>query len=134
MSDEQIRSWLTQFRTITMVGLSNNPSRDSHHVAEYLLGHGYSVHGVNPVISEALGQVVYPTLSEAPSPVEFVDVFRRSDTLPALVDEIVALGTVKVVWLQLGVSHEESEARLRASGIGVISDRCIKIEHQRLFR
>lgn len=134
MSDEELRQWLTQYRTITMVGLSNNPARDSHHVAEYLLAHGFAVHGVNPVIAEALGQQVYPSLAEAPSPVEFVDVFRRSDTLPTLVDEILSLGTVKVVWLQLGVSHEESEARLRDAGIHVVVDRCIKVEHQRLFR
>ena len=133
MSDAQITLWLTQHRVITMVGLSNNPTRDSHHVAEYLLANGFTVHGVNPVISEALGRPVYASLSEAPEPVEFVDVFRRSDTLPALVDEILALGTVRVVWLQLGVTHTESEARLRAAGIHVVADRCLKIEHQRLF-
>jgi predicted CoA-binding protein len=134
MSDDQIKLWLTKYQTITMVGLSNNPDRDSYRVADYLVAHGFSVHGVNPVVTEALGQHVYPSLAAVPTPVEFVDVFRRADTLPLLVDEILALGTVRVVWLQLGVAHAESESRLRAAGIGVISDRCIKIEHQRLFR
>jgi predicted CoA-binding protein len=133
MSDTQIRSWLSQYRTITMVGLSNNPTRDSYQVAEYLMAHGFTVHGVNPVIPDALGHTVYPSLSATPAPVEFVDVFRRPDTLPALVDEILALGTVKIVWLQLGVTHIDSETRLRAAGIEVIADRCLKIEHRRLF-
>lgn len=133
MSDAQMTVWLTQYRTITMVGLSNNPTRDSHHVAAYLLAKECIVYGVNPGISEAWGKPVYASLSEVPEPVEFVDVFRRSETLPALVDEILALGTVQLVWLQLGVTHTESEARLRAAGIHVVADRCLKIEHQRLF-
>lgn len=133
MSDAQMTVWLTEYRTITMVGLSNNPTRDSHHVAAYLLAKEYIVYGVNPGISEAWGKPVYASLSEVPEPVEFVDVFRRSETLPALVDEILALGTVQLVWLQLGVTHTESEARLRAAGIHVVADRCLKIEYQRLF-
>ncbi|MFT6398085.1 MAG: putative CoA-binding protein [Bradymonadia bacterium] len=133
MSD--IKQILGEYRTLHIVGLSSNESRDSHRVAQYLQTHGYRTIPINPREETVLGEVSYPSLAAAAAaaPVRLVDVFRRGDALPGIVGDILELGTVEIVWLQLDVHHEESEARLRDAGITVVADKCIKVEHSRLF-
>jgi predicted CoA-binding protein len=116
-----------------MVGLSSNPFRPSHFAAIYLISEGYDVIPVNPREREVLGRTSYPALSAIPGPrVEVVDIFREPSAVPAIVDESIAVGA-KVIWMQLGVIHDEAAARARAAGLEVVMDRCMKIEHARFF-
>jgi len=132
-SDEEVRSVLTTARTIAIVGLSDKPERDSNEVARYLRSQGYRIVPVNPGIGEAVGERSYPTLSAIPAhrKIDIVDVFRRSDQVPPVVDEAIAR-SVPVVWMQLGVEHAEAAARARAAGVIALENRCIMAEHRRL--
>jgi predicted CoA-binding protein len=121
-----------QYRRIAMVGLSSNEFRPSHFAAKYLLAEGYDVIPVNPREKEILGQVCYPSVTVIPGGVEVVDIFREPAAVPGIVDEAIAIGA-KVVWMQLGVIHEEAAERAVAAGIEVVMDRCMKIEHARFF-
>jgi predicted CoA-binding protein len=125
---------LTTYKTIAMVGLSDEPMRPSHFAAIYMLAEGYDIIPVNPRLAGAtiLGQTVYASLSEIPRPVEIVDVFRRAEHCPAIAEEAVKIGA-KVLWLQLGVKSPEAEAIARAGGLDFVQDRCVKIEHARFF-
>lgn len=128
-----MRRVLTEHETIHVVGLSSNPARASHGVSRYLCAAGYDVVPVNPRESTVLGLEAIASLLESPSPVRFVDAFRRSEFLPELTEQILALGTVEVVWLQLGVRDQACEARLRDAGIEVFTDVCILVAHRRLL-
>ena len=132
-SDSDLRRILSSTRTVAVVGLSDKPDRDSHSVAAYLQSMGYRVVPVNPAVPQVLGEPSYPSLSAIPPdvPVDLVDVFRRSDQVPSIVDEALAR-QVPVIWLQLGVEHPEATRRARAAGTTVIENRCIRTEHQRL--
>ena len=123
---------LERYRRIGMVGLSSNPFRPSHFAAIYLISEGYDVIPVNPRESSVLGRTSYPSLSAIPGGVEVVDIFREPAAVPPIVDEAIAIGA-KVIWMQLGVIHEEAAARARAAGLQVVMDRCMKIEHARFF-
>jgi predicted CoA-binding protein len=123
---------LERYRRVAMVGLSSNPFRPSHFAALYLLAEGYDVIPVNPRETEILGRKSYPSVSAIPGGVEVVDIFREPAAVPAVVEEAIAAGA-KVVWMQLGVIHEEAAARARAAGLEVVMDRCMKIEHARFF-
>ena len=123
---------LERYRRIAMVGLSSNPFRPSHFAAIYLLSEGYDVVPVNPRESSVLGCASFPSLSAIPGPVEVVDIFREPAAVPAIVEEAIAIGA-KVVWMQLGVIHEQAAERARAAGLEVVMDRCMKIEHARFF-
>jgi uncharacterized protein len=123
---------LETYRRIAMVGLSANPFRPSHFAAIYLISEGYDVIPVNPREKEVLGRKSYPNLSSIPGPVEVVDIFREPAAVPAIVDEAIAVGA-KVIWMQLGVIHNEAAEKARAAGLEVVMDRCMKIEHARFF-
>jgi predicted CoA-binding protein len=123
---------LTEYKRIAIVGLSANPFRPSHFVAIYLISQGYDVIPVNPREKEILGRKCYASLRDIPGPVDVVDVFRDPSAVPAIVDEAIEIGA-KVLWLQLGVIHEEAAAHAREAGLTVVMDRCMKIEHARLF-
>jgi predicted CoA-binding protein len=123
---------LKKYKRIAMVGLSGNEFRPSHFAAKYLLAEGYQVIPVNPREKSILGQVSYPTITSIPGGVEVVDIFREPAAVPAIVDEAIAVGA-KVVWMQLGVIHEEAAAKAAAAGLEVVMDRCMKIEHARFF-
>src|SRR5580692_4282691 len=123
---------LEKYKRIAMVGLSGNEFRPSHFAAKYLLAEGYQVIPVNPREKLILGQVSYPTIASIPGGVEVVDIFREPSAVPALVEEAIAAGA-KVVWMQLGVIHEEAAARALEAGLEVVMDRCVKIEHARFF-
>ena len=118
-------------RTIAMVGASANASRASNFVATYLLAEtDYEVWFVNPRETEILGRPVYPSLAELPGPPDLVDVFRRPADLPEVADEAVAAGA-STLWLQLGLRDEAVADHAAAAGLGVVMDRCVKIEHAR---
>ncbi len=123
---------LERYRRIAMVGLSSNPFRPSHFAAIYLLSEGYDVIPVNPRETEVLGRKSYSSVLDVPPPVEVVDIFREPAAVPAIVEEAIAAGA-KVVWMQLGVIHEEAARRAREAGLEVVMDRCMKIEHARFF-
>lgn len=134
MTDEisRLRRILADYRNVAVVGLSANWYRPSYFAAKYLLDHGYNVIPVNPVYPEILGRRSYPDLRSVPEPVDVVDIFRRPEEVPALVDEAIAIGA-KVVWMQIGIVHEEAAARAREAGLEVVMNRCMKIEYGRLF-
>jgi predicted CoA-binding protein len=123
---------MERYKHIAMVGLSSNPFRPSHFAAIYLLAHGYDVTPVNPRENQVLGRKSYSSLLEAPGPIEIVDIFRESAAVPAIVEQALARGA-KVIWMQLGVIHEEAAERARQAGLEVVMDRCMKIEHARFF-
>lgn len=127
-----LRRILMQNRTIAVVGLSANWHRPSYFAAKYMLEHGYTVIPVNPAYREVLGQKCYASLREVPQPVDIVDCFRRAEDIPAIADEAIAVGA-KVLWLQLGVINREAVRKAEAAGLDVVMDRCVKIEHARLF-
>ena len=129
--DAEMRDLLTTSRTIAVVGHSDKPHRDSHRIAQYLREVGYRVYAVNPTLEAIDGERVYPDLQSLPEPIDIVDVFRRAIFLPEIVEAAVAIHA-RAVWGQLGVSHTQAEARARAAGLIVVSNRCILVEHERL--
>jgi predicted CoA-binding protein len=135
-TDADFRRILTETRTVACVGVSMNPVRPSYYVARYLSLKGKTVIPVNPghAGKRLFGQTVRASLSEIAEPIDMLDIFRRSEAVPGLVDEALdALPGLKVIWMQIGVEHAEAAAKARAAGIEVIQNRCPKIEYQRLF-
>jgi predicted CoA-binding protein len=122
---------LREARTVAVVGLSPNPERPSHRVARYLQEQGYRIVPVNPTVQSVLGERSYPSLAEIPEPVDVVDVFRRSEDVPPVVEQAIAIGA-RVVWMQEGVVHPEAAERARTAGLAVVMDRCMRKEHSRL--
>lgn len=116
--------------SVALVGVSANPLRSSNFVATYLVRTPYRVYAVNPNYDQVLGLKAYPTLADLPEVPDIVDVFRRPEELPAVVEEAIAVGA-PAVWFQLGLRHEEAAARAREAGLTVVQDRCLKIEHAR---
>lgn len=127
-----LRRILQQNRTIAVVGLSANWYRPSYFAAKYLQEHGYRVIPVNPQYDSVLGEKCYKALADIPEKVDVVDCFRRGEEIPALAREAVAIGA-KVLWMQLGVASAEGRRIAEAAGLDVVEDRCMKIEHGRLF-
>ena len=131
---DPIRSLLASARTIAVIGCSANPERDSHRVAAYLQRAGYRVIPVNPGFDELLGERCYRDLAEIPGEVEIdiVDVFRRSEHVPPVAEQAIARGA-RALWLQLGITHPDAERRAAEAGLQVVSNRCLKVEHQLRF-
>jgi predicted CoA-binding protein len=127
-----LRRILSQNRVIAVVGLSADWFRPSYFAAKYMQEHGYTVIPVNPRYREILGQKCYPSLREIPVKVDIVDCFRKTADIMPLCDDAVAIGA-KVLWQQLGVKNEAAVAKARAAGLDAVVDRCVKIEHGRLF-
>ncbi|MEM7644587.1 MAG: CoA-binding protein [Pseudomonadota bacterium] len=135
-SDDLLRDVLTQARTFACVGVSPNPVRPSHYVGRYLSLKGYRVVPVNPghVGTELFGVSVVGDLAEIEEPVDVLDVFRRPEVVPGLVEEaLAALPGLSCVWLQIGIVSPEAEAMCDAAAVTIIQNRCPKIEYQRLF-
>jgi len=130
---ERIAELLKNARTIAVVGLSDNPFRVSYDVSQYMQSQGYRIIPVNPEIRESLGERAYPTLSDVPERIDLVNVFRRPEFVPEVVEEAIRL-KVPAIWLQEGVVHEAAAEKARAAGIFVVMDRCILKEHRRLGR
>ena len=127
-----LRRLLHDCRTIAVVGLSANWYRPSYFAAKYMLDHGYTIIPVNPAYQEVLGQKCYPSLKDIPVRVDMVDCFRKSEEIPALATEAIAIGA-RVLWMQLGVVSEAAKRTALDAGLEVVMDRCVKIEHARLF-
>ena len=126
------RDLLLRNRRISMVGLSANPSRPSYRAAVHMVAYGYDVVPVNPNVDEVLGRPAVPSLSEVEGPLGIVDVFRRVEEIPPVVEEALAVGC-SAVWLQLGLVSPEAQAMCREAGVPFVQDRCIKMEHCRWF-
>ena len=127
-----LRRIMIDYKRVAMVGLSTDWSRPSNFAAKYLLDHGFEVIPVNPKYPEILGQKCYADLREIPTPVDIVDLFQRVERVPLFVDQAIEIGA-KVVWMQLGIVHEEAAQKARDAGLEVVMDRCMKIEYARLF-
>ena len=135
-SDEFLRTVLGRTRRIAVVGVSMNPVRPSYYVARYLKLKGFAVVPVNPghAGKEVLGETVVGSLSEIEGGVDMVDIFRRPEHVPVVVDEaLAAFPDLQTIWMQIGVVNEAAAETARARGVDVIMDRCPKIEYQRLF-
>jgi len=132
-SDAEIAELLRTARTIAVVGLSSKKWRASYGVSEYLQSAGYRIIPVNPKEREVLGEKSYARLEDIPEKPDIVDVFRRSEAVPEIVDAAIRAGA-RAVWMQEGVAHEESAARARQAGLLVVMDTCILREHHRLLR
>jgi uncharacterized protein len=124
---------LKSTHTIAVVGLSNNPMRPSNGVAEYLVRAGYRVIPVNPNEAEVLGEKSYPRLEDVPEKIDMVDVFRRPEFVPDIVESAIRVGA-KTVWMQEEVVHEAAAERAREAGLDVVMDKCILKEHRRMLR
>jgi predicted CoA-binding protein len=130
--DEEIKAILKDNQVIAVVGLSPKPDRDSHQVAKYLQEHGYRIVPVRPKAEEILGEKAYASLQDIPFPVEVVDIFRKVEAIPGIVEDAIAIGA-KVVWMQLGLAENQSAQRAREAGLQVVMNKCMKIEHSRYF-
>ena len=127
-----LRRILARSRTLAIVGLSAQWHRPSHFAAKYMQDHGYRVIPVNPRYADVLGEKCYPDLRSIPEPVDIVDCFRKSEQIPAIADDAIAIGT-KVLWMQLGIENAEAARRAVAAGLDVVMNRCVKIEHARIL-
>jgi predicted CoA-binding protein len=127
-----LRRILQACRTIAVVGLSAEWHRPSYFAAKYMQDHGYRIVPVNPRYTEVLGERCYARLEDIPHPVDMVDVFRRAADVGPIADSAIAIGA-KCLWQQLGVVNEAATAQARAAGLDAAHDRCVKIEHARLF-
>ena len=128
---KSISEILHSARTIAVVGLSNKRFRPSYGVSEYLKRVGYRIIPVNPLEAEVLGEKSYPDLDSVPVPVDVVDIFRRSEFVPEIVEAAIRNGA-KAIWMQDGVIHEQAARRAEAAGLTVVMDHCILKEHRRL--
>jgi uncharacterized protein len=129
---DEIGELLKRTKTIAVVGLSDSPLRPSYGVSAYMQSHGYKIIPVNPSIKGALGEKAVASLGEIEGKIDIVDVFRRSEYVPELVDEAIRL-KVPAIWLQEDVIHEEAAEKARKAGIFVVMDKCILKEHRRRF-
>lgn len=129
---DEIGALLERARTIAVVGLSDSPLRPSHGVSAYMQHHGYRIIPVNPNINGALGEKAVASLRDIKEKVDIVDVFRRSENVPEVVEEAIKLG-VSAIWMQEGVIHEPAARKARDAGIFVVMDRCILKEHRKRF-
>lgn len=131
-ADADVRRLLEKVRRIAVVGLSPKPHRDSHRVARYLQDRGYQVLPVYPREQTILGAPVHRSVQEIPGGVDLVDVFRRSEFLPGVVDDAIA-AAAPAIWFQLDCVHEQAASRAAAAGMFVVTDRCLMVEHARLL-
>ena len=140
MSKNRIEEILTKYKTVVVIGLSRDPSKDSHSVAAYLQTQGYKIIPVNPTTKEVLGEKSYKTLMDIPlqiqKTIEIVDIFRPSEDVPAIVEQAIKLKERNdkpyVIWMQLGIINEQAAAMARAAGLEVVMNRCMRQEHKKL--
>ncbi len=127
---DPITKILRESKTIAVVGLSSSPMRPSHGVTEYMQGAGYRIIPVNPNETEVLGEKSYARLEDVPENIDIVNVFRRAEEVPPVVESAIRIGA-KVIWMQLGIESEEAAEKARAAGLTVIEDACILVEHRK---
>ena len=133
MSEEQIlKDILLSTKTVASVGLSSSPGKVSHQIASYLQEQGYHVIPVNPTATEILGETVYPDLISIPEKVDLVQIFRKAEDVPPIVDQAIKIGA-KVVWMQEGIVNEEAAEKARAAGLQVVMNACMRVVHRVLI-
>jgi len=132
-SADPIFDILTKYKRIAVVGLSSNPARPSYGVTEYMQSAGYQIVPVNPNETDVLGEPSYASLEDVPQKIEIVDIFRRPEEVPPVVDAAIRAGA-KVVWMQQGIVNEAAAEKARAAGITVVMDACLLIEHKKRKR
>jgi uncharacterized protein len=131
-TDEEIRKFYT-LKNIAVVGMSKNEDKAAHYVPKYLIDHGYNVIPVNPTATEILGRKAYPTVSSIPDKVDVVDIFRRSEDVPNVVEDTLKKEGIKVIWMQEGIYSKEAEDLAMEKDISAVYNRCMMAEHRRLF-
>jgi predicted CoA-binding protein len=129
LQSDPIADLLRTSRTIAVVGLSDNPMRPSHGVSAYMQSHGYKIIPVNPQADEVLGEKAYASLLDIPEPIDIVDIFRRSEFVPEIVDQAIQQ-KARAIWMQEGVVHEQAAEKARKAGLLVVMDSCILKEHR----
>ena len=122
---------LSAIHTIASVGLSANPERESHQIDHYLAEHGFRVIAINPTVTELFGEKAYPSLDDLPETPDAVQIFRKPEDVPPIVDQVIARG-VKVLWFQIGTTNAEAAEKARKAGIVVVEDQCMRDTHRRL--
>lgn len=130
-SSDEIAQIIRAARTIAVVGISSNAEKASYRVAKYLHDAGFTIIPVNPTISEWNGLTAYASLKDIPGPIDIVDIFRRPEDVPPVVDEAIAK-KAKVVWMQQGIVHNGAADKARTAGLQVVMDRCLLVEHRHL--
>jgi uncharacterized protein len=132
-SDSQIKE-IYQLKNVAVVGVSKNEEKPSYQVPRYLIEHGYNVIPVNPTVTEVLGRKCYPNVAAINERIDVVDVFRRSEDIPAIIEDVLKKKDgIKVFWMQPGIYNEDAERKAKENGIDVIYNRCMMVEHERLF-
>jgi uncharacterized protein len=129
---EEIRTLLSTAKTIAIVGASINPNRTSYEIMEVLMQRGYTCIPVNPLYQEVLGQPCYASLADIPVPIDIVDVFRKVEDVPSVIEEAIAV-KAQSIWLQLGLRNDEFSAKAYHAGLRIVQDRCIMVEHSLLI-
>jgi predicted CoA-binding protein len=134
IKDSEIKSLLQKYKKFAVYGLSPDETKASHYVPAYMREHGWDMVGTYPKSHETDGFKIYSDLASVPAEYrKFIDVFRSSERIPEVVDEVLQVGGVEVLWLQLGISNPEAEARAEKAGLKVVSNRCLIIEHKKYF-
>lgn len=131
-SDQTMKDILLSTRTIASVGLSSNTEKESYWIVSYLKEQGYHVIPVNPTATEILGEKAYPDLESVPEKIDVVQVFRKSEDVPPIVDDAIRVGA-KVVWMQEGIVNEQAAQKARQAGLQVVMDACMRATHRRLI-
>jgi len=130
-SDSELKK-IYQLKNIAVVGMSKNEEKAGNFVPKYLIEHGYNVIPVNPTISQILGRKSYPTVTDIPERVDVVDIFRKSEDVPPVIDDALNRKDIQVIWMQEGIYNEEAEKKAKENGIDVVYNRCMMAEHIRL--
>ena len=131
-SDDEIKKFYT-LKNIAVVGMSKNEEKAAHYVPKNLIAHGYNGIPVNPTATEILGRKSYPTVSSIPDKIDIVDIFRRSEDVPSVVEDTIKKEGIKVIWMQEGIYSKEAEKMAKEKDISAIYNRCMMAEHRRLF-
>ena len=124
---------ILELKNIAVVGMSNTEGKPANFVPQYLIENGYNVIPVNPTTTEVLGRKTYPKVSDVPEQVDIVDVFRRSEDVPPVVDDAIKKKGIKVIWMQSGIYNKDAERKAKENGIDVVYNRCMKVEHSVLI-
>jgi len=130
--DSVLKEILLSAKTIASVGLSSNPNKESYRIASYLKAQGYRVIPVNPTASEIMGETSYPDLQSIPGKIDIVQVFRKPEDVPPVVDDAIQAGA-RVIWMQEGIVHEEAAEKARQAGLQVVMDTCMRVAHRTLI-
>lgn len=131
-SNDTLRQWLTEVKTIAVVGLSDKPERTSYQIADSMQQRGYRIIPVNPMVTEVLGEKAYPSLADVPEKIDLVNVFRRSEELRSVVEATIPTGATRI-WAQSGVYDEAAAELAQQNGIEIVMDQCLAVAHSNLI-